>query len=148
LSDPETSLTTPRLLPLRRSRRSYGNYQSPQSSGSSRNILKRLGRSGRSGRSYGNQALGSFCWTDLRYCQQFKKSDFLELSYKGQVTSAKTLRKGSRSCLVVKYDLLCCFDVFLSLTLFKTQQTHASRFKRLKTHQVQQKLNVCRRIKL
>ena len=25
LSDPETSLTTPRLLPLRRSRRSYGN---------------------------------------------------------------------------------------------------------------------------
>ena len=30
LSDPETSLTTPRLLPLRRSRRSYGNYQSPQ----------------------------------------------------------------------------------------------------------------------
>ena len=43
LSDPETSLTTPRLLPLRRSRRSYGNYQSPQSSGSSRNILKRLG---------------------------------------------------------------------------------------------------------
>ena len=57
LSDPETSLTTPRLLPLRRSRRSYGNYQSPQSSGSSRNILKRLGRSGRSGRSYGNQAL-------------------------------------------------------------------------------------------
>ena len=58
LSDPETSLTTPRLLPLRRSRRSYGNYQSPQSSGSSRNILKRLGRSGRSGRSYGNQALG------------------------------------------------------------------------------------------
>ena len=40
LSDPETSLTTPRLLPLRRS---YGNYQSPQSSGSSRNILKRLG---------------------------------------------------------------------------------------------------------
>ena len=58
LSDPETSLTTPRLLPLRRSRRSYGNYQSPQSSGSSRNILKRLGRSGRFGRSYGNQALG------------------------------------------------------------------------------------------
>ena len=57
LSNPETSLTTPRLLPLRRSRRSYGNYQSPQSSGSSRNILKRLGRSGRSGRSYGNQAL-------------------------------------------------------------------------------------------
>ena len=57
LSDPETSLTTPRLLPLRRSRRSYGNYQSPQSSGSSRNILKRLGRSGRSERSYGNQAL-------------------------------------------------------------------------------------------
>ena len=56
LSDPETSLTTPRLLPLRRSRRSYGNYQSPQSSGSSRNILKRLGRSGRSRRSYGNQA--------------------------------------------------------------------------------------------
>ena len=55
LSDPETSLTTPRLLPLRRSRRSYGNYQSPQSSGSSRNILKRLGRSGRSGRSYGNR---------------------------------------------------------------------------------------------
>ena len=57
LSNPETSLTTPRLLPLRRSRRSYGNYQSPQSSGSSPNILKRLGRSGRSGRSYGNQAL-------------------------------------------------------------------------------------------
>ena len=57
LSNPETSLTTPRLLPLRRSRRSYGNQQSPQSSGSSRNILKRLGRSGRSGRSYGNQAL-------------------------------------------------------------------------------------------
>ena len=57
LSDPETSLTTPRLLLLRRSRRSYGNYQSPQSSGSSRNILKQLGRSGRSGRSYGNQAL-------------------------------------------------------------------------------------------
>ena len=56
LSDPETSLTTPRLLPLRRSRRSYGNYQSPQSSGSSRNILKRLGRSGRS---HGNQALGN-----------------------------------------------------------------------------------------
>ena len=56
LSDPETSLTTPRLLPLRRSRRSYGNYQSPQSSGSSRNILKRLGRSGRS---YGNQAIRS-----------------------------------------------------------------------------------------
>ena len=54
LSDPETSLTTPRLLPLRRSRRSYGNYQPPQSSGSSRNILKRLGRSERS---YGNQAL-------------------------------------------------------------------------------------------
>ena len=53
LSDPETPLTTPRLLPLRRSRRSYGNYQSPQSSGSSRNILKRVGRSGRS---YGNQA--------------------------------------------------------------------------------------------
>ena len=53
LSDPETWLTTPRFLPLRRSRRSYGNYQSPQSSGSSRNILKRLGRSGRS---YGNQA--------------------------------------------------------------------------------------------
>ena len=51
LSDPETSLTTPRPLPLRRSRRSYGNYQSPQSSGPSRNILKRLGRSGRSGRS-------------------------------------------------------------------------------------------------
>ena len=50
------SLTTPRLLPLWRSRRSYGNYQSPQSSGSSRNILKRLGRSGRFGRSYGNQA--------------------------------------------------------------------------------------------
>ena len=72
LSNPETSLTTPRLLPLRRSRRSYGNYQSPQSSGSSRNILKRLGRSGRSGRSYGNQALtfhktfavsaGLACW--------------------------------------------------------------------------------------
>ena len=60
LSDPETSLTTPRLLPLRRSRRSYGNYQSPQSFGSSRNILKRLGRSGRSGRSYGNQALSLF----------------------------------------------------------------------------------------
>ena len=66
LSNQETSLTTTRLLPLRRSRRSYGNYQSPQSprsfwpvdpSGSSRNILKRLGRSGRSGRSYGNQAL-------------------------------------------------------------------------------------------
>ena len=57
LSDPGTSLTTPRLLPLRRSRRSYGNYQPPQSSGSSRNILKRLGRSERSGRSYGNQAL-------------------------------------------------------------------------------------------
>ena len=56
LSDPETSLTTPRLLPLRRSRRSYGNYQSPQSSGSSRNILKRLGRSGRS---YGNQVIRS-----------------------------------------------------------------------------------------
>lgn len=92
--------------------------------------------------------LGSFCWTDLRYCEQFKKSDFLELSYKGQVTSAKTLRKGTRSCLLVKYDLLCCFDVFLSLTLFKTQQTHASRFQLLKTHQVQQKLNVCRRIKL
>ena len=50
LSDPETSLTTPRPLPLRRSRRSYGNYQSPQSSGPSRNILKRLGRSGRSSR--------------------------------------------------------------------------------------------------
>ena len=33
LSDPETLLTTPRLLPLRRSRRSYGNYQWPQSSG-------------------------------------------------------------------------------------------------------------------
>ena len=32
LSDPETSLTTPRLLPLRRWTRSYGNYQSPQSS--------------------------------------------------------------------------------------------------------------------
>ena len=30
LSDPETPLTTPRLLPLRRSTRSYGNYQSPQ----------------------------------------------------------------------------------------------------------------------
>ena len=43
LSDPETSLTTPRLLPLRRSGRTYGNYQSSQSSGSSRNILKRLG---------------------------------------------------------------------------------------------------------
>ena len=58
LSDPETSLTTPHLLPLRRSRRSHGNYQSPHSSsGSSRNILKRLGRSGQSGRSYGNQAL-------------------------------------------------------------------------------------------
>ena len=55
LSDPETSLMTPRLFPLRRSRRSFGNYQSPQSSGSSRNILKRLGRSGRSGRSHGNQ---------------------------------------------------------------------------------------------
>ena len=64
LSDPETSLTTPRLLPLRRSRRSYGNYQSPQSSGSSRNILKRLGRSGRSGRSCGNQALGESKQTD------------------------------------------------------------------------------------
>lgn len=76
--------------------------------------------------------LGSFCWTDLRYCQQFKKSDFLELSYKGQVTSAKTLRKGTRSCLVVKYDLLCCFEVFPPLTLFKTQQTHASRFKLFK----------------
>ena len=60
LSDPETSLTTPRLLLLRRSRRLYGNYQSPQLSGSSRNILKRLGRSGRSGRSYGNQALEAF----------------------------------------------------------------------------------------
>ena len=59
LSDPETSLTTPRLFPLRRSRRSYRNYQSPQSSGSSRNILKRLGRSGRTGRSYGNQVLGA-----------------------------------------------------------------------------------------
>ena len=59
LSDPETSLTTPRLLPLRRSRRSYGNYQSPQSSASSRNILKRLGRSGRS---YGNQALEYGKW--------------------------------------------------------------------------------------
>ena len=57
LSDPETSLMTLRLLPLRGLRRSYGNYQSPQSSGSSRNILKRLGQSGRSGRSYGNQAL-------------------------------------------------------------------------------------------
>ena len=45
-SDSETSLTTLRLLPLRRSRRSCGNYQSPQSSGSSRNILKRQGRSG------------------------------------------------------------------------------------------------------
>ena len=54
LSDPETSLTTPRLLPLRRLRRSNGNHQSPQSSGSSRKIMKRLGRSGRS---YGNQAL-------------------------------------------------------------------------------------------
>ena len=51
LSDPQASLTTPRLLPLSRSRRSYGNYRSPQSPGSSRNILKRLGRS------YGNQAL-------------------------------------------------------------------------------------------
>ena len=43
LSDPETSLTTPRLSPLRRSRQSHGNYQSPQSSGSSWNILKWLG---------------------------------------------------------------------------------------------------------
>ena len=39
LSDPETSLTTPRLLPLRRSRRSYGNYQSPQSFVSSQKIF-------------------------------------------------------------------------------------------------------------
>ena len=54
LSDPETSLTTPRLLPLRRSRRSYGNYQSSQSFVSSRIFLKRLGRSGRS---YRKQAL-------------------------------------------------------------------------------------------
>ena len=44
LSHPETSLTTPSLLPLRRSRRSYGNYQSFQPSGSSRNFLKRLGQ--------------------------------------------------------------------------------------------------------
>ena len=29
LSDPETSLTTPRLLPLRRSRQSYGNANRP-----------------------------------------------------------------------------------------------------------------------
>ena len=57
LSEPETLLTTPRLLPSRRSRRSYRNYLSPQLSGSFRNILKRLGRSGRSGRAYGNQAL-------------------------------------------------------------------------------------------
>ena len=60
LSDPETqetSLTTPRLLPLRRSRRSYiGKLPIAQSARSSRNILKRLGRSGRSGRLYGNQA--------------------------------------------------------------------------------------------
>ena len=56
LCDPETSPTTLRLLPLRRS---YGNYQSPQSSASSRNILKRLGRSGRS---YGNQALEYGKW--------------------------------------------------------------------------------------
>ena len=66
LSDPKTSLTTLRLLPLRRSRWSYGNYQSPQSSGSSRNILKRLGQSGRSGRSYGNQALTEEGSTILR----------------------------------------------------------------------------------
>ena len=59
LCDPETSPTTLRLLPLRRSRRSYGNYQSPQSSASSRNILKRLGRSGRS---YGNQDLEYGKW--------------------------------------------------------------------------------------
>ena len=57
LSHPETSLTTPRLLPLRRSRRSYRNYQSSQSSGSSRNFFKLLGPWGQSGRSYGNQAL-------------------------------------------------------------------------------------------
>ena len=66
LCDPETSPTTLRLLPLRRSRRSYGNYQLPQSSGSSRNILKRRGRSGRSGRSYGNQALTKEGSTILR----------------------------------------------------------------------------------
>ena len=59
LPDPETSPTTPRVLPLRQLRRSYGNYQSPQSSASSRNILKQLGRSGRS---YGNQALEYGKW--------------------------------------------------------------------------------------
>ena len=58
LSDPKTSLTTPRLLSLMRSRRSNGNHKSSQSSGSSRNFLKRLGLSGRSGRWCGNQALG------------------------------------------------------------------------------------------
>ena len=73
LSNPETSLTTPRPLPLRRSRRSYGNYQSPQSSGSSRNILKRLGRSGRSARSYGNQALTSV--SNIAFCAQFSFGD-------------------------------------------------------------------------
>ena len=53
-SDPETSLMTPCLVPLRQSPGwSHGNHQSSQLSGSCRNFLKQLWRSGRS---YGNQA--------------------------------------------------------------------------------------------
>ena len=56
LSDPERSLTTPRLLPLRQSRRSWKLPIAPVFRIVSK-YLKRLGRSGRSGRSYGKQAL-------------------------------------------------------------------------------------------
>ena len=75
LSNPETSLTTPRLLPLRRSRRSYGNYQSPQSSGSSRNILESLrlrffgiSRERRTSRGHVTSALPSGLWFEVHVC--------------------------------------------------------------------------------
>ena len=46
LSDPETSLTTPRLLPLRRSRRSYGNYQNRPSRSDRLEIFETTGAIG------------------------------------------------------------------------------------------------------
>ena len=92
LFDPETSLTTPRLLPLRRLRRSYGNYQSSQSSGSSRNILKWLGRSGRS---YGNQAVANPRAAVASHACILKASSRV-LSPRGEVTRDGALKTSLR----------------------------------------------------
>ena len=54
--DPETSLTTPRLLPGGDRHDHMETTNRPSRPDRLRNILKRLGRSGRSGRSFGNQA--------------------------------------------------------------------------------------------